>query len=232
MNDVMVAFQLLGDAKDVSIGHQYVQCHMIFDVKMENFRRKTRFVAIGHMNDPPTAVTCMSVVSRESIHIALTNAAFIDLDILAGDVRCAYLNAPVAELIWMTCGAEFGSNNGKKAIIVCALYGLKSAGATFWNHLAICMRNLGYMSCLVDPNVWYQMAIRENNGYDYYEYVLIYVDDILCMSLDLKESMRKIDKFFPVKAAGSMGPPDIYLGAKISKVKLPNLVRPRSSKQL
>jgi hypothetical protein len=35
--------------------------------------------------------------------------------------------------------------------------------------------------------------------------------------------MRKIDKFFPMKA-GSIGPPDIYLGVKLSKVKLPNLV--------
>jgi hypothetical protein len=35
--------------------------------------------------------------------------------------------------------------------------------------------------------------------HSYYEYVLIYVDDILCMLHDPKESKRKIDKFFPVK---------------------------------
>jgi hypothetical protein len=67
------------------------------------------------------------------------------------------------------------------------------------------------------------MAIREGDGHIYYKYVLIYVDDVLCMSHNLRESMRKIDKFFPMKE-GSIRPPDIYLGANISKVKLPKVV--------
>jgi hypothetical protein len=86
------------------------------------------------------------------------------------------------------------------------------------------MMNLGHTSCLVDPDIWYPVAVRENDGYEYYEYnVLIYVDDILFMSHNPKESMWKIGKFFPMKA-GSIGLQDIYLGVKISKVKLPNLV--------
>jgi hypothetical protein len=67
MNDVMIAFQVLEDTEDVPIGHQYVKCHMIFDVKMENFRRKARLVAGGHMTSPPAAATYASVVSRESV---------------------------------------------------------------------------------------------------------------------------------------------------------------------
>jgi hypothetical protein len=223
MNDVMVAFKLLDDSETVPIGYQYVQCHMIFDVKMENFRRKARFVAGGHMTETPAAATYASVVSRESVRIALTIAALNDLDILAGDVRNAYLCAPVSELVWTTCGVEFGTNYKKTAIIVRALYGLKSAGAAFRNHLAVCMTNMGYKSCLADPDVWYRSSVRGTDNHEYYEYVLIYVDDILCMSHDPKESMRKLDKFFPMKE-GSIGPPDIYLGAKLSKVKLPNNV--------
>jgi hypothetical protein len=215
MNDVMIAFQLLEDNEDVPIGHQYVQCHMIFDVKMENFRRKARFVAGGHMTSPPAAATYASVVSRESVRIALTIAALNNLDVLA------YLNAPAAKKIWTSCGAKFGQHNGKRAIIVRALYGLKSAGAAFCNHLAVCMSNLGCKSCLADPNVWLRPAVRKSDGVSYYEYVLIYVDDILCMSHDPNELMQKLDKSFPMKE-GSIGPPNIYLGAKLSKVKLPN----------
>jgi hypothetical protein len=159
MNDLMVAFQLLEDDESVPVGYQYVQCHLIFDVKMENFRRKARFVAGGHMTSPPHAATYASVVSRESVRIALTIAALSDLDVLAGDVRNAYLNAPVAELIWTSCGVEFGSNNGKRALVVRVLYGLKSAGAAFRNHLAVCMTNLGYKSCLADPDVWLHPAV-------------------------------------------------------------------------
>jgi hypothetical protein len=35
--------------------------------------------------------------------------------------------------------------------------------------------------------------------------------------------LKQIDKFFPMKA-GSIGKPDIYLGAKVSKVQLDNTV--------
>jgi hypothetical protein len=41
------------------------------------------------------------------------------------------------------------------------------------------------------------------------------------MSHDPNELMQKLDKSFPMKE-GSIGPPNIYLGAKLSKVKLPN----------
>jgi hypothetical protein len=38
---------------------------MIFDVKMEDFRHKARFVAGGHTADTQKAMTYASVVSRE-----------------------------------------------------------------------------------------------------------------------------------------------------------------------
>ena len=144
MEDVKVAFKILKDGEDVPVDYQFINCHMIFDVKMEDFRRKARLVAGGHMTDPPAAATYASVVSRESVRLALTIAALNDLDILAADVKNAYLNAPIKERVYTVCGPEFGQENmGKTAIIVRALYGLKSAGAAFRNHLALCMTGLG-----------------------------------------------------------------------------------------
>jgi hypothetical protein len=49
-----------------------------------------------------------------------------------------------AEKIYTVLGLEFGADAGKMAIIVHALYGLKSAGASFQRHLADCMQTLGY----------------------------------------------------------------------------------------
>jgi hypothetical protein len=40
---------------------------MIFDVKMEDFRRKARFVSGAHTTDTPHAMTYAIVVSRESV---------------------------------------------------------------------------------------------------------------------------------------------------------------------
>jgi hypothetical protein len=47
------------------------------------------------------------------------------------------------------------------------------------------------------------------------------VDDALAISLDSKSILQKVDKYFPTKP-DSIAVPDIYLGAKISKARLPN----------
>ena len=66
--------------------HQFVQFHIIFDIKMENFRRKARLVSGCHMTTAPAAVTYASVVLCETICIDLTLAALNELEVKCGDV--------------------------------------------------------------------------------------------------------------------------------------------------
>lgn len=104
------------------------------------------------MTETPAAATYASVVSKESVCIALALAALNDLDVLTGDVQNAYLTAPVRQKRFgPCCGPEFGPNNGRKVLIGRALYGLKSSGATFHDHLASYMIHarawLQTMSC-------------------------------------------------------------------------------------
>ena len=94
-----------------------------------------------------------SVVSLETVRLALTIAALNDIEIKVGDVLNAYITAPITEKVWIILGPEFGHNSGKTAIIVRALYGLKSAGAAFRAHLASFMRQMGYTSCKADPDL-------------------------------------------------------------------------------
>ena len=105
--------------------------------------------------------------------------------------------------------------SGKKAIVKRALYGMKSAGRDFRNHLRDCMSHLGYSPCRADPDLWMRLA-KLKNGVDYYEYILLYVDDCLVISGNLEESLRKLGKYFRLKE-GLVGPPNLYLGAKITK---------------
>ena len=59
--------------------YQKIKCHMISDFKMgKNYRRKTLFVADAHKTKTPAAMTYLSVVSRESVWIALTISALND----------------------------------------------------------------------------------------------------------------------------------------------------------
>ncbi len=73
MKDVCVAFKILLDGQSAPIGYQKIPCHMIFDIKMEDFRCKARLVAGGHMAKAPATITYASVVSRETVRIALFN---------------------------------------------------------------------------------------------------------------------------------------------------------------
>ena len=148
------------------IGYQQISMHWIFDIKMEDFRFKSRIVAAGNMTEPPTSVTYATVVSMETVRIALTMAALNSLDVKAGDIQNAYITAPCAEKIWTTLGPEFGVDQGKRAIIVRELYGLRSSGASFRNHLADCMRHLGYTSCPAEPDLWMKQVVRPEYAND------------------------------------------------------------------
>ena len=99
MKNVKVDFKILDDGEIAPRDHQFVKCHMIFYIKMENFRRKARLVAGGHMTTTPAAVTYPSFVSRETVRIALTLSALNDLEVQCGDVLNAYITVPVKEKI-------------------------------------------------------------------------------------------------------------------------------------
>jgi hypothetical protein len=47
-----------------------------------------------------------------------------------------YLNALCREKIWFVAGPEFDSRQGQVVKIICALYGLKSSGASWQNMLS------------------------------------------------------------------------------------------------
>jgi hypothetical protein len=167
---------------------------MIFDIKMD-FTRKARFVASGHTTETPASTTYSSVVSRDSVRIAFMFAALNNQDILAADVGNAYLNADCREKIWTIAGPEFGSKAGTVMIIEKALYGLKTSGAAWRSLLASPLTEVGYESTKADPDVWIRPAVKPN-GFEYYEMLLVYVDDIFVVVFDPKLTMDAIGKLY------------------------------------
>ena len=61
--------------------------------RWEKFTRKARFLAGGHMTEPPASLTYSSVVSRDSVRICLLLASLYGLEVLAADIGNAYINA-------------------------------------------------------------------------------------------------------------------------------------------
>ncbi len=116
MKNVMPAFEFI-DGNDVPKFCKKIDCHMIFDVKMD-LTRKVRLVAGGHQTDPPKESTYLSAVSCYSIRIAFTLAALNDLDVLSVDVQGAYLNAPIKEKVYTIAGLEFGADKVGRPVLL------------------------------------------------------------------------------------------------------------------
>jgi hypothetical protein len=63
---------------------------------------------------------------------------------------------------------------------------------------------------------------KHSDGSEYYEYILLYTDDALAISQHAEDVLRKeLGRFFVLKEK-SIGPPNIYLGGGVRKVKLDN----------
>ena len=91
MKKIKVDFKILDDGEMSPRDHQFVKCHIIYDIKMESSGRKERLVEGGHMTTAPAAVTYARVVSRETVRIDLTLTALNDLAVKCGDVLNAYI---------------------------------------------------------------------------------------------------------------------------------------------
>jgi hypothetical protein len=114
----------------------------------------------------------------------MTYAALNGLEVRAADIRNAYLQAPSSCKDYIICGPEFGvENEAKVALIHRALYGGKSAGRDFRNHLRSCMHHIGFKSCPADPDVWMRP------GAEVYEYVLLY--NALSIGVEAESILRK-----------------------------------------
>ena len=50
---------------------------------------------------------------------------------------------------------------------------------------------MGYKPCQADQDVWLRSATAKD-GFDYYEYILVYIDDLLHASHNPDESMQQI----------------------------------------
>jgi len=217
MKNVGVAFEFMEDGK-LPVGHKEIKCHMVFDIKRD-LTRKARFCAGGNMTEEPKESVFSSVVTRDTVRIAFLYAALNDLDILGADIQNAYLNAPTKEKCWFRAGLEFGQDNvGKPVRIVRALYGLRSSGARWHDHMAATLRLGRFKASYADPDLWMRKQCKPDGTY-YWEYVLCYVDDVLVISHNPKSVMNFLNTHYTLKPASVMEPKD-YIGAEIRKYRI------------
>ena len=129
------------------------------------------------------------------MRIILTTSAMNGLEVMGSDVQNAFLTALCKEKIWLIAGSEFGNEQGKKFLVVRDLYGLKSASAEFQAYMADKLDEMGFKSSVADLEVWMMPAVKPDRE-EYYEYILMYVDDILAISMQPRDVMKDIKQIF------------------------------------
>ncbi len=192
-----------------------VPVHFVFDIKFD-LRRKARLVAGGHLtkpiyNDAPYS----GIASLKSIRTCIFLAELNGLSLCAADVGNAYLEAETKEKLFIIAGPEFGKLEGNTLIVHKALYGLRTSGARWAEHLADSLRAQGFRSSYADPAIW----MREQD--DHWEYICVWVDDMLIMSKNTQGILDILEKEYTLKGVGF---PKYYLGADMKMLETPEKV--------
>ena len=166
-------------------------------------------VAGGHRTpDVPHEDVFSPVVGMESVRLGFILARLNGLQVCAGDIGNAYLNARTREKVFIIAGPEFGPDlEGERLLVDKSLYGLKTSAARFHEHLSTKLRTLGYKPSKADADLWFR---QDPNGH--YEYIARYVDDVISFAKDPMALMKELEETYTMKGVGR---PMYYLGGDV-----------------
>ena len=197
-------FKDLGKRTSPLTDFKKICVHFVYACK-HDLRRRARLVAGGHLTPSVAHEAYSGVVSLQSLRIAIFLGELNGLKLGVGDVGSAYLEAVTNEKVYIIAGPEFGDLAGHTLVIYKALYGLRTSGARYNEKFAKTMRSMGFKPCKSDPDVWMR------NADDCYEYVCVYVDDLMAILKDPNAFFKSLVEEHNYKLKG-VGPPEYHLG--------------------
>ncbi|SJL05183.1 uncharacterized protein ARMOST_08551 [Armillaria ostoyae] len=188
---------------------------------------KARLVAQGFAQRPDDYGDMYAPVAKMvSIRLVLTLAAKDDLNLFTFDVKAAFLNAPLAQEVYIRQIPGFPLSDPKMVLrLHKALYGLKQSSHEWFKTLLNALESIGLESCIVDCAVFYGRWSSPPNpsitmpadGSDLFIIIPVHVDDGLSAtnSKPLYEwIMIQMNLRFKVN---DLGPADVFLGIRIER---------------
>ena len=82
------------------------------------------------------------------------------------------------------------------------------------------MHLVGFVPSKVDPDVWIRPTTK-SNGEQYYEYLLVYIDNIMSIIEEPEITINKLKRRFSIREE-TVESPKKYLGADIKEWQLPD----------
>jgi Reverse transcriptase (RNA-dependent DNA polymerase) len=107
-----------------------------------------------HLTDIPLDLVYSGVMNLQRFRLILVLADLNDLQLWATDKGNAYIEAYTTEKVYIIAGPEFGEREGHILVISKALYGLRSSGARWHDRFANCIRELRFLPCKAEPDIW------------------------------------------------------------------------------
>jgi hypothetical protein len=206
-------FQSIGhkDTTRIPDGYKKIRVHLVFAVKHDG-RHKARMVANGHLTDIPFDSVYSGVVSLRGIRLIAFLAEHNKLKLWSTDTGNAYLEAHTKEKLVIIAGDEFGELAGHVLIIRKALYGLRTSGLRWHQRFAQVLVELGFTPCKAEPDIW----IRSSADGTHYEYVAVYVDDLMIAMRDPQPFVDILTQRYKFKLKGT-GDIDYHIGIDFSR---------------
>ena len=97
---------------------------------------------------------------------------------------------------------------------------MKPNALAWTNHLLDILGNfMGFKSTLADPYVWLKPVVA-SDSFNYYTYILVYVDDILIIDKYPRKYMSNLKDKYTIKPV-RISKPEVYLGGDIGEVYYP-----------
>ena len=211
VNEILehATFIVVDDIKKIPKDYLYIPLQFVYDNKFDG-RRKGRLVGCGNFTDPDITEIYSGVVGIEKVRILFLIADANGLIVIAADVCNAYLNGFTKEKLYSQI--DYGKLKGKWLIISKALYGLKTSAARWADAIAEILRQIGFLPSYADTEIW----MRDKGNY--YEYIAVYVDDLIIAAKNPMEIIKELEVAGKYKFKG-VGVPEYYLGGDVARRK-------------
>jgi hypothetical protein len=207
------------DLVELPNGVKPIGCKWVFKTKKDSLgnieRYKARLVAKGFTQKEGIdyTETFSPVSKKDSLRVILALVAHFDLELHQMDVKTAFLNGDLEEVVYMKQPEGFSSNDGEH--LVCKLkksiYGLKQASRQWYLKFHGIISSFGFVENPMDQCIYQKVSGSKIC------FLILYVDDILLATNDkgfLHEVKQFLSKNFDMK---DMGEASYVIGIKIHR---------------
>ncbi|MBW0483591.1 hypothetical protein O181_023306 [Austropuccinia psidii MF-1] len=142
-----------------------------------------------------------------SLHALIAFASSKGLKFHQVDIKNAFLNAPLAETVYLAIPQGLNIDQRKHCLrLKKAIYGLKQALLAWYERLRTWLQSVGFSSCVLDACVFYRKG-------DNPIWLYVHVDDIAIFGKEVSGFKTELANEFEIK---DLGEANLLLGIKIT----------------